>query len=220
MEVDLERLEDLVADGLLPPEICTELGISQSDFHTEKCISPEFDAALKRGKERAKQAKAQEKKTRAETHGHHWTPQRLEPVSAEVIGPFGQPGDIIRQVLNDTIEDPAQVAQGLSLYGCSAQQIWDLVGEGTSEHEKKQIERAIERGRIQGLAFASSRLFEKIKEGSLGAITFYLKCKGAGTWNDFGQKVGEAPATVDQVYEVFGLTKESAQAIKSMKRGK
>lgn len=135
LEVDLERLEDLVADGLLPPEICTELGISQSDFHTEKCISPEFDAALKRGKERAKQAKAQEKKTRAETHGHHWTPQRLEPVSAEVIGPFGQPGDIIRQVLNDTIEDPAQVAQGLSLYGCSAQQIWDLVGEGTSEHE-------------------------------------------------------------------------------------
>lgn len=50
--------------------------------------------------------------------------------------------------------------------------------------ENKEIEAAIERGTAKGIAVATSKLFEKVQAGDLGAICFFLKCRGGRDWQE------------------------------------
>lgn len=83
--------------------------------------------------------------------------------------------------------DPEKV-RSLAATGLSQQQIADSLGisEKTLRNRKKGINsvfaEAIKKGKAQGLAVATSKLFEAVKRGEPWAICFMLKCQGG--WNE------------------------------------
>ncbi len=48
----------------------------------------------------------------------------------------------------------------------------------------KALDDAIRRGASKGIAIATTKLFEKVQKGELGAICFYLKCRGGSAWQE------------------------------------
>ena len=75
----------------------------------------------------------------------------------------------------------------LAAQGLTQEQIADVLGiaEKTLRNRKKEsteIADAIKRGQAKGIALATNKLMEQVREGNLGAICFFLKCRGA--WSE------------------------------------
>lgn len=47
-----------------------------------------------------------------------------------------------------------------------------------NQRNSAEFEAAIKKGKAKGIALATNKLFEKIRAGDLGAICFFLKCRG------------------------------------------
>ena len=75
----------------------------------------------------------------------------------------------------------------LAAQGLSQEQIADVLGisERTLRNRKKEsaeFAEAIKRGQSKGIALATNKLMEQVRDGNLGAICFFLKCRGA--WSE------------------------------------
>ena len=82
--------------------------------------------------------------------------------------------------------DTARVEM-LAAQGLSQEQIADVLGisERTLRNRKKEsaeFAEAIKRGQSKGIALATNKLMEQVRDGNLGAICFFLKCRGA--WSE------------------------------------
>ena len=78
-------------------------------------------------------------------------------------------------------------AEALAAQGLTQEQIADVLGisERTLYARKKdsaEFAEAIKRGQAKGIALATNKLMEQVREGNLGAICFLLKCRGA--WSE------------------------------------
>ncbi len=93
----------------------------------------------------------------------------------------------------EIIIDPKKVAV-LAESGLFNKQIAAVLGISEVTFCKKIsadpcLKEALEAGRQRGIAFVTNKLWEKIKEGDLAAITFFLKFRGG--WKDQGSlKIG------------------------------
>lgn len=102
--------------------------------------------------------------------------------------------------------------------------------------ENKEIDAAIERGAAKGLAIATNKLFEKVEAGDLGAICFYLKCRGGHQWQERRQydmvssdgSMSPAPAVaidltcksqaelLELTHAAFGIEARNKDAVKEL----
>lgn len=79
--------------------------------------------------------------------------------------------------------------EAMAARGLNRTQIAAALGIGrrtlfTHCREDKALDEAIERGAAKGLTIAVNKLFEKVQAGDLGAICFYLKCRGGREWQE------------------------------------
>lgn len=86
---------------------------------------------------------------------------------------------------NFTMEDVTRLAS----QGLTNTQIADCLNIGHSTYylyykENKDFKDAVDKGRSKGIGFATSKLFELIKEKNLGAIIYYLRCRDTERWNE------------------------------------
>lgn len=75
----------------------------------------------------------------------------------------------------------------LAAQGLTQEQIADVLGisERTLRRRKQdmsEMSEAIKRGQAKGIAIATNKLMEQVRDGNLGAICFFLKCRGA--WSE------------------------------------
>lgn len=73
--------------------------------------------------------------------------------------------------------------EALAQRGLTQQQIADALGISVStlyknKRENEEFVDAIKRGKAKGIAVATNKLFELMKEGNLGAVIFFLKTQG------------------------------------------
>lgn len=77
----------------------------------------------------------------------------------------------------------AEIVKKLARLGLTDQHIADYFqtfdGKGPAKSTiQKHYKNELDMGRVGGVAFAASKLMEKIREGNLSAIIFYLKSRG------------------------------------------
>lgn len=132
-------------------------------------------------------------------------------------------------------------AEALAARGLNRTQIAASLGIGRRtlfEHCRadKELDEAIERGASKGLAIATNKLFEKVQAGDLGAICFYLKCRGGREWQERRQydvvssdgSMSPAPAVaidltcksqaelLELTHAAFGIEARNKDAVKEL----
>ena len=132
-------------------------------------------------------------------------------------------------------------AEALAARGLNRTQIAAALGMGRRTlYEKcrqdKVLDEAIERGASKGLAVAVNKLFEKVQAGDLGAICFYLKCRGGREWQERRQydvvssdgSMSPAPAVaidltcksqaelLELTHAAFGIEAKEKDAVKEL----
>ena len=75
----------------------------------------------------------------------------------------------------------------LAAQGLTQEQIADVLGINAAtlyrrKREVQELQDAIKRGQAKGIAIATNKLMEQVRDGNLGAICFFLKCRGA--WSE------------------------------------
>ena len=99
------------------------------------------------------------------------------------------------------IEIDLSRVESLAAQGLTQQEIADALNVSISTVEdrnrtNKDFKDAIKKGRAKGLAVVTNKLFEKAREGDLGAICFYLKTRGG--WSE------KSEVKVDNRVVLFG----------------
>lgn len=87
------------------------------------------------------------------------------------------------------IEIDLKQVEAYASRGLSQAQIADAlgIGERTIRRRKAGDETflaAFKKGKAKGIAVATSKLFELVQAGNLGAICFFLKCQGGPDWKE------------------------------------
>lgn len=101
----------------------------------------------------------------------------------------------------------------LAAQGLSQEQIADVLGisERTLRNRKKEsaeFAEAIKRGQSKGIALATNKLMEQVRDGNLGAICFFLKCRGA--WSE-KLKIESNNTNTTKIFLFDGSAEQTAQ---------
>ena len=101
----------------------------------------------------------------------------------------------------------------LAAQGLTQEQIADVLGisERTLRNRKKEsadFADAIKRGQSKGIALATNKLMEQVREGNLGAICFFLKCRGA--WSE-KLKIESNNTNTTKIFLFDGSAEQAAQ---------
>jgi predicted DNA-binding protein (UPF0251 family) len=120
------------------------------------------------------------------------------------------------------IEINAAQVEALAARGLTEQQICDSLGiSRTTLHarrrESAQIEQAITKGRAQGIAIATNKLFELIKNGHPPSIYFFLKCKGGWKETQVQEITGKDGGPIQtQHADLSGLSDEELNQLDTL----
>jgi len=87
------------------------------------------------------------------------------------------------------IEFDLKQVESYAARGLNQEQIADALGIHRStlfanKAKSADFSDAIKRGLAKGLAIVTNKLFELVQEGNLGAICFFLKCRGGDDWKE------------------------------------
>jgi hypothetical protein len=113
---------------------------------------------------------------------------------------------------------PAMIkrAEKLASQGLTFKQIAQSIGMAEPTLIKKrrickELEAAIERGRLAGLTTVTNKLFEKAKRGNIAALIFYLKTRDPDHWSE--KRVLELLGKGGGPIQVESMSEERAEEI-------